>query len=52
MNYEIIIGDSRISEIQKDLGSKTWPEFMQHDPIVNKYWADLYTCFLEISNYL
>lgn len=49
MNYEIIIGDTRIGEMQKDLGSKTWPEFMQHDDIVNKYWADLYTNFLKFQ---
>ena len=49
MNYKIIIGDNRISEIQKDLGSKTWPEFMQHDCIVKEYWADLYTDFLKFQ---
>jgi hypothetical protein len=49
MNYEIIIGESRISELQKTLGSQTWPEFMQHDSIVNKYWSSLYTDFLNFQ---
>jgi hypothetical protein len=49
MKYEIIIGDSRIREIQKDLGLKTWPEFMQHDSIVNKHWSDLYADFLKFQ---
>lgn len=49
MNYEIIIGENRISKIQKNLGSKIWPEFMQHDSIVNKYWPDLYTDFLKFQ---
>lgn len=47
MNYEIIIGENRISELQKPLGSQTWPEFMQHDKIVIKYWQNLYTHFLN-----
>jgi hypothetical protein len=49
MKYEIIIGDSRIREIQKDLGLKTWPEFMRHDSIVNKHWSDLYADFLKFQ---
>lgn len=49
MNYEILTGDPGISEIQKDLGSKTWPEFMQHDPIVKKHWADLYESFINVQ---
>jgi len=32
-----------------DLGYRTWPEFMQHDRIVNKYWPDLYTGFLKFQ---
>ena len=49
MNYEIITGEGRIKELQKRLGSATWPEFMQHDEIVNKYWPNLYTHFLNFQ---
>jgi hypothetical protein len=49
MKYEIIIGNSRIREIQKDLGLTTWPEFMRHDSIVNKHWSDLYADFLKFQ---
>jgi hypothetical protein len=49
MNYKIIIGEERISELQKTLGANAWPEFMQHDCIVNKYWSDLYTDFLNFQ---
>ena len=45
MNYKLIIGDARIRELQKRLGSATWPEFMQHDDIIRKYWPNLYTQF-------
>jgi len=49
MDYEIITGDIRISEMQKDLGQTVWPEFMQHDSTVNKYWQCLYTHFLKFQ---
>ncbi len=49
MDYEILIGEKRISEIQRTLGIENWPEFMQHDNIVNKYWPDLYTDFLKFQ---
>jgi len=45
MNYKTILGEYRIKKFQNTLGSKTWPKFMQHDEIVNKYWLDLYTDF-------
>lgn len=45
MNYKTIIGKDRIKELQNTLGSKTWPEFMQHDDLANKYWPNLYTGF-------
>jgi len=45
----IIIGDKRISQLQMDLGSGTWPEFMQQDKIVNKYWSSLYTKFSDFQ---
>ncbi len=47
LNSEILIGDGRINELQKELGSQSWPEFMQHDSIVNKNWPNLYTDFLD-----
>ncbi len=45
MNYKLIIGENRIQEFQNALGSSTWPEFMQHDVVVNKYWPNIYTDF-------
>ncbi len=47
MSYEIIIGESRIRELQNELGSKNWPEFMQNDAVVEKYWSNLYTIFSD-----
>ena len=41
----IIIGDEKISKLQLDLDSNTWPKFMQHDKIVNKHWSSLYSDF-------
>jgi GNAT superfamily N-acetyltransferase len=49
MDYEIIVGENRISDLQRTLGLNTWPEFMQHDSVVNKYWPDLYTDFLKFQ---
>ena len=49
MKYTTLIGEFRIKELQKALGSNTWPEFMQHDQIVNKYWHLLYTDFLDFQ---
>ena len=55
MNYEIIIGEDRIKELQKALGSNTWPEFMQHDQIVNNIHSEtlrlsaLASSFLDLS---
>jgi len=49
MDYKIIIGEPEIEGFQKDLGAKTWPVFMQHDAIVNKYWPFLYTRFLNFQ---
>jgi hypothetical protein len=47
MHYKTVIGDSKIREFQLDLGSVMWPEFMQHDTIVNKNWPKLYSDFLN-----
>lgn len=47
MNYKVIIGDKNIQQEQEDLGKKAWPEFMQHDAIVGKYWPSLYSDFLD-----
>ncbi|MCD4696791.1 MAG: hypothetical protein K8S16_11185, partial [Bacteroidales bacterium] len=49
MNYKTIIGEERIKGFQNTLGSKTWPEFMQHDDLANKYWPGLYTDFLKFQ---
>lgn len=49
MKYETIIGESRIEGLQKALGAKIWPEFMQHDETVNKHWPELYTDFLRFQ---
>ena len=47
MKYDPIIGDKKIAQEQERLGNKTWPEFMQHDSIVEGHWPFLYTDFLE-----
>ena len=49
MDYKTLIGDKKIQQLQKKLGSRTWPEFMQHDRIVEQYWPDLYNAFLHIQ---
>ena len=43
--FNLIIGDKGIQPAQKELGKKLWPEFMQHDPIVEEYWPKLYSLF-------
>lgn len=47
MQYETIIGESRINELQNSLGASIWPEFMQHDDTVNYHWPNLYSNFLK-----
>ena len=42
-------GDIRIRQAQRDLGKNAWPEFMQHDRIVEKYWPRLYSDFLDFQ---
>jgi GNAT superfamily N-acetyltransferase len=49
MNYETLVGVARIEKLQKALGAKIWPEFMQHDETVNKHWPELYTNFLRFQ---
>ena len=44
---KIIAGDKRIREWQLELGSRVWPEFMQHDETVSKYWMSLYEKFSD-----
>ncbi len=49
MDYKISIGEKRIRGLQKNLGSKSWPEFMQHDRIVRDNWPNLYSDFLNFQ---
>ena len=49
MVYKTLIGNSKIHLAQRELGSGTWPEFMQHDKIVEQYWPDLYNAFLRLQ---
>ena len=49
MEYKKLIGDKKIHQLQKELGSGTWPEFMQHDKIVEQHWPDLYNVFLRLQ---
>lgn len=49
MKYTIKIGDKNIEKEQIELGRKSWPEFMQHDSIVEKYWSNLYSNFLDFQ---
>lgn len=45
MSYTIIQEKTTVSKLQQELGSKSWPEFMQHDEIAVRYWPSLYTLF-------
>jgi hypothetical protein len=49
MNFDTIFGEKRIEKEQVRLGRINWPEFMQHDPIVEKHWAHLYSEFLPFQ---
>lgn len=42
-------GDPRIRQAQTELGKNAWPEFMQHDRIVEKHWPSLYSDFLDFQ---
>ena len=42
-------GDIRIKQAQSELGKNAWPEFMQHDRIVEKHWPRLYSDFLDFQ---
>lgn len=46
---QILIGETRIRELQSELGSRVWPEFMQHDSTVLTHWPGLYTRFPEFQ---
>ena len=48
-NFDIISGDLRIKQAQKELGKSAWPEFMQHDAVVEAYWSRLYSDFLDLQ---
>lgn len=45
----ILIGDTQIRELQSELGSKAWPEFMQHDKTVVTNWPSLYARFSDFQ---
>lgn len=45
MNFTITKDKDIVRKCQKNLGDKSWPEFMQHDYIVEKYWPNLYERF-------
>lgn len=49
MSYSVLIGDKRIEKDQARLGNKVWPEFMQHDAVVERYWNSLYAHFLDFQ---
>ena len=49
MKFKVIIGERSIEQMQSTLGAKAWPEFMQHDAIVEKHWPSLYTAFLDFQ---
>lgn len=49
MNYHTISGDKRIQHAQTELGRSVWPEFMQHDSIVEEHWPRLYSDFLDFQ---
>ncbi|MBC8527604.1 MAG: GNAT family N-acetyltransferase [Candidatus Cloacimonetes bacterium] len=47
--YSIITGKDRIKLLEKadEIIVSSWPEFMLHDTIANKYWDNLYKIFPE-----
>jgi len=47
MHYSITSDKETVRKYQKELGDKSWPEFMQHDKIVEKFWPTLYDDFSE-----
>jgi len=49
MKYKIIKNSNNQNEIQSELTSKIWPEFMYHDIISNKYWKFLFNNFLSFQ---
>ena len=49
MQYNILIGDSKVEQDQVSLGEKTWPEFMQHDSILEGHWPYLYSDFPDFQ---
>jgi len=49
MKYIIIKNSDNQHKIQSELTSRIWPEFMQHDMIVNKYWEYLLSSFLNFQ---
>ncbi len=49
MNYNTIIGDKKIESDQVTLGKRVWPEFMQHDSIVENNWPYIYSDFLAFQ---
>lgn len=42
-------GDIKIKQAQAELGKIAWPEFMQHDALVEKHWSRLYSDFLDFQ---
>lgn len=49
MHYNTISGDIRIRQAQIELGKSAWPEFIQHDQVVEKHWPRLYSDFLDFQ---
>lgn len=49
MNYYTISGDNRIQQGQNEMGKNAWPEFMQHDLVVESHWPSLYSDFLDFQ---
>jgi GNAT superfamily N-acetyltransferase len=48
-SFSVRYGSPEISKFQYELGQKSWPEFMQHDAVVNKCWDHLYREFLQFQ---
>lgn len=49
MSYRILKGKKSIQGFQQTLSSTIWPEFMQHDTVVNIYWQNLYENFIDFQ---
>ena len=49
MDYRVVTGRERndIEQLQRPVIEAAWPEFMNHDVYINRYWVTIYRSFPE-----